>query len=111
MTQAMQIQNGTTSGDADRGTDLLERYGCGPVRFAGDADGLYERHLVFDSILDPSAAGPRERFEAFARSVRDVLSQRWVHTERTYERENPKRVYYLSMEFLIGRSLANNVVN
>ena len=53
----------------------------------------------------------RERFEAFARSVRDVLSQRWVRTEETYERENPKRVYYLSMEFLIGRSLANNVTN
>ena len=57
------------------------------------------------------AAGPRERFEAFARSVRDILSQRWVHTEKAYERDNPKRVYYLSMEFLIGRSLANNVTN
>ena len=43
--------------------------------------------------------------------MRDVLSQRWVLTEDTYERENPKRVYYLSMEFLIGRSLANNVTN
>ena len=40
-----------------------------------------------------------------------MLSQRWVHTEKTYERVNPKRVYYLSMEFLIGRSLANNVTN
>ena len=59
----------------------------------------------------PAAVGPRERFEAVARSVRDVLSQRWVRTEETYERENPKRVYYLSMEFLIGRSLANNVTN
>ena len=46
----------------------------------------------------------RERFEAFARSVRDVLSQRWVLTEDTYNRVNPKRIYYLSMEFLIGRS-------
>ena len=43
--------------------------------------------------------------------MRDVLSQRWVRTEQTYERENPKRIYYLSMEFLIGRSLANNVMN
>jgi starch phosphorylase len=111
MTQAIRIPGATTSTGADRAADVLRQYGCGPVRFAGSDDGLYERHLVFDGVLDPSVAGPRERFEAFARSVRDVLSQRWVRTEQTYERENPKRVYYLSMEFLIGRSLANNVMN
>ncbi|MEN6497337.1 MAG: glycogen/starch/alpha-glucan phosphorylase, partial [Thermoguttaceae bacterium] len=38
-------------------------------------------------------------------------SQRWLRTEDTYTSENPKRVYYLSMEFLLGRSLANNVTN
>ena len=64
---------------------------------------------MFDNVVDAAAVGPRERYEAAARSVRDVLSQRWLRTEQTYERENPKRVYYLSMEFLIGRSLANNV--
>ncbi len=51
------------------------------------------------------------RFEAFARSGRDVLSQRWIRTENTYIAENPKRIYYLSMEFLIGRSLSNNINN
>jgi glycogen phosphorylase len=91
--------------------NLLEQYGCGPVQFTGTGDALYERHLMFDNVVDPAAVGPRERYEAIARSVRDVLSQRWVHTENTYERENPKRVYYLSMEFLIGRSLANNITN
>src|SRR6266850_6057200 len=111
MTQATTMPGGRAFGGADRAADILGQYGCGPVQFAGSADGLYERHLVFDSVLDPSAAGPRERFEAFARSVRDVLSQRWVRTERTYERENPKRIYYLSMEFLIGRALADNVAN
>src|SRR5262249_55667141 len=89
----------------------IERYGCGPVEFTGSDDALYERHLVFDDVVAVSDAGPRERFEAFARSVRDVLSQRWIETEKTYERENPKRVYYLSLEFLIGRSLANNLTN
>jgi starch phosphorylase len=90
---------------------LLEQYGCGPVRFAGTGNALYERHLLFDNAIDLAAATPRDRFEAFARSVRDVLSQRWVLTEETYERQNPKRLYYLSIEFLIGRSLANNVTN
>ena len=91
--------------------DLLEQYGWGPLLFAGTGDALYERHLLFDSIVDPAAVGPRQRYEAIAHSVRDVLSQRWVRTEKTYERENPKRVYYLSMEFLIGRSLVNNLTN
>ncbi len=91
-------------------TKLLKQYGCGPIQFAG-ADGLYDRHLLFDNVKDLDAVGAREQYEAFARSVRDVLSQRWLLTEKTYERENPKRVYYLSMEFLLGRSLANNVIN
>src|SRR5215471_11554457 len=91
--------------------ELLERYGCGPVRFSGTHDALYERHLLFDHVLALTAAGTRERFEASARSVRDVLAQRWVRTEETYEKRNPKRIYYLSMEFLIGRSLANNITN
>ena len=98
----------TTSATAP---DLLEQYGCGPIRFSGHNDALYERHLLFDDGIDPLAAGARERVEAAARSVRDVLSQRWVRTERTYNRLNPKRIYYLSMEFLIGRSLTNNVTN
>jgi starch phosphorylase len=75
------------------------------------ADGLYDRHLLFDNVNDIAATGARQRYEAFARSVRDVLSQRWILTEKTYERENPKRAYYLSMEFLLGRSSANNVMN
>src|SRR3984893_16887713 len=99
-----------SSGD-DGLAKLRRQYGCGPVQFTGTDNALYERHLVFDNVVELMEARPRERFEAFARSVRDVLSQRWLHTDKTYERVNPKRVYYLSMEFLIGRSLANNVTN
>jgi starch phosphorylase len=90
---------------------LLEQYCSGPIHLAGSDDGLYERHLLFDNVINKPSADARDRFEAFARSGRDVLSQRWTLTENTYERENPKRLYYLSMEFLIGRSLANNVTN
>jgi starch phosphorylase len=90
---------------------LIEQYGCGPVKFNGIADALYERHLLFDNVVDASSVDARERFEAVARSVRDVLSQRWILTEQTYRRVNPKRVYYLSIEYLLGRSLANNIEN
>lgn len=55
---------------------LLKQYGCGPIKFAGGDNALYERHLIFDDVIDLAAAGPREQFEAIAHSVRDVLAQR-----------------------------------
>ena len=100
-----------TSTRSELRSKLLQQYRCGPVQLGGANDALYERHLFFDNVMEASTIGARERFEAIAKSVRDILSQRWVYTEKTYERRNPKRVYYLSMEFLIGRSLANNVTN
>ncbi len=88
--------------------DLAE---YGPVAFHGDPNALYDRHLIFDYAIDPDSATPRERYEAVARSLRDVLALRWLRTKKTYDSVDPKRVYYLSMEYLIGRSLANNVTN
>jgi glycogen phosphorylase len=95
----------------DSASELLQQYSCDSLQFAGTENALYERHLIFDRAIDPKVASARERFEAFAHSVRDVLAQRWVQTKTTYERQNAKRIYYLSMEFLLGRSLDNNVTN
>jgi starch phosphorylase len=89
--------------------DILKQYACGPVRLHAEDD--YDRHLVFDHVVTLEDADQRERFEAVARSLRDLLSQRWLLTQKTQDRANPKRVYYLSMEFLLGRSLANNIIN
>jgi glycogen phosphorylase len=91
--------------------ELLRQYGVGSARFAGDAHALYERHLKFDNVVELESSDERERYEAAARTVRDILSDRWLRTDETYARENPKRIYYVSIEFLIGRSLANNVMN
>ena len=99
------------SSDSQKIAKLLDQYCCGRLRFSGTENALYERHLFFDSVIDEAGSTARDRFEAFARSIRDVLSQRWILTDKTYEQQNPKRLYYLSMEFLIGRSLANNVTN
>lgn len=90
---------------------LLDRYNCGPIKFSGGKNALYERHLIFDHLVPTARASLRDEFEAVARSVRDVLSQRWIRTEQTYQERNVKRVYYLSLEFLMGRALANNVTN
>jgi starch phosphorylase len=89
----------------------LDRFNCGPVTFSGGANALYERHLTFDQVVPIASATPRGKFEAVARSVRDLLSQRWIKTEQTYQARNAKRVYYLSLEFLMGRSLMNNITN
>ena len=90
--------------------ELSSQYGMAHTH-ADSLHGLYERHLLSDHGVDPAITNAREHYEAFARSVRDILSHRWVATNKTYRHVNPKRIYYLSMEFLIGRSLANNVTN
>ncbi len=105
------VKQPAISSESDDLAKLRSQYGSGPIDLAGTEDGLYERHLMFDNVVDLAAAGPRERFEALARSVRDILSQRWIKTENTYVNANPKRVYYFSIEYLLGRSLANNVMN
>jgi starch phosphorylase len=90
----------------------LKQYECGSFKFADKADpDFYDRHVVFDHAVSLEKASQRERFEAVSRSLRDLLTQRWLLTQETHDRKNPKRVYYLSMEFLIGRTLVNNVIN
>src|SRR5947207_11193259 len=91
--------------------NLLDQYNCGPVNLSGIEDALYERHLTFDHIMPLAQATGRDQFEAIARSFRDLIAQRWVRTEETYQHRNAKRVYYLSLEFLMGRALANNITN
>src|SRR5450631_4935732 len=87
----------------------LRRFEVGPFRFRDPS--LYDRHLMFHNAVDASRAQPRQRFEALARSLRDLLMQRWVLTKKTQDLANGKNVYYISMEFLIGRALTNNIVN
>ena len=87
----------------------LAHLDCGRVRLSGVADGLYERHLTFDRVAPLTAATSRAKFEAVAHSVRDLLSQRWIRTEQTYKARNVKRVYYLSLEFLMGRLFSNSL--
>ena len=83
----------------------------GESRSIEELQDAYLQHLKFDAVLDPARAKPRERFAALARAIRDRLSGRWLATEQAYAVGNPKRVYYLSLEYLPGRSLKSHITS
>jgi glycogen phosphorylase len=84
----------------------LERLGL-----AGHEDQWTERYLLCQHLVDPVSAKSRQQFEATSRFIRDLIAHRWVKTRRARESAAPKRIHYLSMEFLLGRTLRNNIMN
>ncbi len=69
------------------------------------------RHVTYSLGSTLEELSPRERFFAIALAVRDQMVDSMLKTEQRYRKADTKRVYYLSMEFLIGRSLSNNLLN
>jgi len=67
--------------------------------------------MIYTVGKDNFTATERDWFRAVAYMVRDRLTERWMETMRSYYRNDTKRVYYLSMEFLIGRTLLNSILN
>jgi len=68
-------------------------------------------HLQYSAGVDEHTATTLDRYFALALTVRDRLMRRWIETQQTYYRQHAKRVYYLSLEFLMGRALENNLIN
>ena len=84
----------------------LERLGL-----AGHEKEWTDRYLLCNHLLNPRSAEPRQKFEATSRFIRDLVAHRWAKTRHAREETNPKRIHYLSMEFLLGRTLRNNMMN
>ena len=70
-----------------------------------------QSHLVYSIFKTEQVATPRDWYSTTAYTVRDHVIERWVKTVEKYAEEDPKRIYYLSLEFLIGRMLSNASLN
>ena len=70
-----------------------------------------QNHLIFSCFKTDKVATPRDWYHTAAYTVRDHVVERWVRTSASYYDQDPKRIYYLSLEFLIGRMLTNAALN
>src|SRR5688572_23611190 len=68
-------------------------------------------HITYTLALDRGMASQRDLYMSTAWSIRDRLAERWAATQRRYREQDVKRVYYLSLEFLMGRTLGNALIN
>ncbi len=70
---------------------------------------LFNMKNVFRRTVDE--ATPEQMYQAVAYAVKDVIIDEWIATHKEYEKQDVKTLYYLSMEFLMGRALGNNIIN
>lgn len=70
---------------------------------------LYNVKTLYRKTLEE--ATDQQLFQAVSYAIKDVIVDKWLDTQKEYEKQDPKVVYYLSMEFLMGRALGNNIIN
>ena len=70
---------------------------------------LYNVKTLYRKTLEE--ATPQQIFQAVSYAIKDQIIENWMDTQKAYDKEDPKMVYYMSMEFLMGRALGNNMIN
>ena len=88
--------------------------GCSETFFKTNAEAIKENiihHLMSFQGRDPERSGSNDVYKALAYTLRDIMVEKWMSTQKTFYAKKKKRVYDLSLEFLIGRSLGNSLIN
>ncbi len=70
---------------------------------------LYNVKTLYRKTLEE--ATDQQIFQAVSYAIKDAIIDQWLTSQQEYEKQDPKMVYYLSMEFLMGRALGNNLIN
>ncbi|KAF5285496.1 hypothetical protein FQA39_LY16621 [Lamprigera yunnana] len=96
--------------DSDRRKQISVR-GIAEIEDVNQIKKSFNRHLHYTLVKDRNVATPRDYYFALAHTVRDHLVSRWIRTQQHYYETDPKRVYYLSLEYYMGRSLQNTMIN
>lgn len=104
------MSNSVTQHDKEKRKQISVR-GIALVENVTTVKKTFNRHLHFTLVKDRNVATPRDYYFALAYTVRDHLVSRWIRTQQFYYDKDPKRVYYLSLEYYMGRSLTNTMVN
>ena len=71
----------------------------------------FKRHLTCSLCKRPEKAVDLDRYHALALAIRDLMMQHWIATKDTYDEKAPRTVCYISLEFLMGRTLGNAMIN
>ncbi|XP_055858528.1 glycogen phosphorylase [Episyrphus balteatus] len=96
--------------DADRRKQISVR-GIAEVGNVTEVKKTFNRHLHYTLVKDRNVATTRDYYFALANTVKDNMVSRWIRTQQHYYEKDPKRVYYLSLEYYMGRSLQNTMIN
>lgn len=71
----------------------------------------FQQHLSLSVAKNWETSSALDKFRALAFTIRDKLIKKWLHTQQTYQNQQPKHVYYFSLEFLMGRSMGNALIS